>query len=44
MIGSDANKISAAINKVSAEQSDATVSIKTVKAESGRLPDGEKRI
>ncbi len=41
MIGSDANKISAAINKVSAEQSDATVSIKTVKAESGRLPDGQ---
>jgi hypothetical protein len=36
MIGSDANKISAAINKASAEQSDATLSIKTVKAENGK--------
>ena len=36
MIGSDADKISAAINKVSGEQSDATLSIKTVKAENGK--------
>ncbi|HEY5407819.1 MAG TPA: DUF1223 domain-containing protein [Ginsengibacter sp.] len=41
MIGSDADKISNAINKVLGEQPDATLSIKTVKAENARLPDGQ---
>ncbi len=36
MIGSDANKISDAINKVLAEQPNATVSVKMVKAENGK--------
>jgi hypothetical protein len=43
MIGSDADKISNAIKKVLTGQPDATLSIKTVKAENARLPDGQGR-
>ncbi len=41
MIGSDAGKISDAVDKVLADQPEATVSIKTVKVEKARLPDGQ---
>lgn len=41
MIGSDANKISDAIDKALAEQPEATVSINSVKFENDRLPDGQ---
>ena len=37
MIGSDADKISTAINKVLAEQSEVTLSIKTAKVENGKV-------